>query len=63
MKSIVQFLQEVRIEMGKVQWPKYDEFVGATVVTLLVVLFFALFIGAVDRGVAWIIKQIFTYSS
>ena len=30
MNNIVQFLSEVRIELNKVIWPKYDDWVGPT---------------------------------
>ena len=38
MKQWVQFLQEVRSEFSKVAWPKKDEFVGATIVVLVLQL-------------------------
>ena len=62
MKNATQFLKEVKIELSRVEWPTWNEFVGATIVVLVVVLFFALFLGAIDRILSLLIKQIFTYS-
>ena len=44
MKNIVQFLSEVRIELNKVVWPKYDDWMGSTIIVLLLVLVILLFI-------------------
>ena len=61
MKNMVQFLHEVRLELAKIEWPKFDEFVGATIISLLLVVVFAIFFGAVDRTISLIAKHIFTY--
>lgn len=62
-KNITEFLGQVKAELLKIEWPSFDEFVGSTIITLLIVLFFSLFIGGVDRVLAFVAKQIFTYSS
>lgn len=65
MKSIqfsqwfIQFLKEVRYELGKIEWPSFDEFIGATIVSLIIVTIFALYFGAVDRVISLIAEQIF----
>ena len=46
----MQFLNEVKIELGKVAWPKFDEFVGSTIVVLFLVFAFAVYLGLVDVG-------------
>ena len=53
--NIVKFLKEVRIEMTRVEWPKWDEFIGATIVTLLLVLFFTIYLGLIDKANKWVI--------
>jgi preprotein translocase SecE subunit len=55
MKQISQFLKEVRVELSRVEWPKMNEWIGATIVTLILVVFFAIFLGGVDRGNKWVI--------
>ena len=59
MKDIVQFLSEVRIELGKVIWPKYEEWVGSTIVMLVLVLLFSLYLGVIDFGFSKLAGYIF----
>jgi preprotein translocase subunit SecE len=61
MNSAMQFLKEVRLELAKVEWPSIDETIGATLVVLVVVVFFAIFLFFVDHGVAWSIKRVFEH--
>lgn len=61
MKDIVQFLQEVRIELSKVIWPKPDEFFGATLVVLLVVTACAVYLGIVDFALTQLMSYIFKF--
>lgn len=55
MQQISKFIKEVRVELSRVEWPKRREFIGATIVTLILVLFFTVFLGFVDASVKWII--------
>jgi len=48
----MQFLREVRTELSKVVWPKYDEFQGSTIVVLLLVCAFAIYFFIVDVGLS-----------
>ncbi len=57
MINVGQFLREVRTEMSRVEWPKPEEFIGATIVTLLLVLFFTIYLGLVDKANQWLIYQ------
>jgi preprotein translocase subunit SecE len=59
MNNAVQFLKEVRLELAKVEWPSFNEMIGATIVVLVVVAFFAVFLFFVDHGISWVIKWIF----
>ncbi|MGM0369001.1 MAG: preprotein translocase subunit SecE [Bacillota bacterium] len=52
------FLQEVKIELKKVNWPNKQEVVSYTVVVLVTVLFVAFFIGAIDLVVSKAISPI-----
>lgn len=61
--NVMQFMHEVKVELSKVEWPTFREFVGAAVVVFIVVLAFAIFLGAVDRTISWLIKNIFIYSA
>lgn len=59
MKDIVQFLGEVRSELNKVVWPKYDDWVGSTIIVLLLVVIFALYLGFIDFGLSKLANFIF----
>ncbi|MCK4264747.1 preprotein translocase subunit SecE [Candidatus Babeliales bacterium] len=61
MNKLVKFLNEVKIELGKATWPKYDELVGSTIVVLILVVFFATLLGAMDFGFSTFIKRLFEY--
>ena len=50
--AVVQFLREVKAEMGKVVWPSWNELVGSTVIVLIIVTAFSLYLGAVDYVLA-----------
>jgi len=56
--DITRFLGEVRTEMAKVVWPKFNELVGSTIVVLIIVAAFTVYLGSVDfilaRATEWI---------
>ena len=57
--AVVQFLKEVRAEMGKVVWPSWNELVGSTIIVLVIVTAFSLYLGAVDYLLARIADVVF----
>jgi len=59
MKSVVRFISEVKLELSRVIWPKMDEWVGSTMVVLILVCIFALYLGFVDVGLDRLMRQIF----
>ena len=59
-KNALLFLKEVRGELAKVEWPKFNEWVGSTLVVLFLVCFFALYLGIIDLGLSRLAKYIFT---
>jgi preprotein translocase SecE subunit len=50
------FLIETEGEMRKVSWPARKEYVGSSVVVLIVVLVVSLFLTAVDHGLSWLMQ-------
>jgi len=60
LNKLLKFLKEVRIELGKVSWPKREELWESTLIVIVVSLMMAIFIGAVDlllsKGVGLIMK-------
>jgi len=47
-KNVTRFLQEVRSELSKVVWPQWAEFIGSVVIVLVLVSFFAIYLGLLD---------------
>lgn len=56
--SLGKFFKDVRVELGKVIWPGRDEVVASTLVVLVAVAFFALFIGLIDLVFVQVIRLI-----
>ena len=48
MKNVGTFFKEVKVELSKIVWPTREEFIGATVVALIVILAFTLFLSVVN---------------
>lgn len=59
MEKIKKFLKEVVAELRKVTWPSKDELIGSTIVTIVVSLIVAIFIGIVDRILSVAVRAIF----
>ena len=58
-KDVTQFVKDVQLELSKVTWPKFDEWVGSTVVVLLLMSFFSIYLGLVDKGLTELMKIVF----
>ncbi len=58
MKDVIQFLNEVRLELNKVVWPKIDEWVGSTIIVLILVVVFALYLWAIDTGFSRLVEYV-----
>jgi preprotein translocase SecE subunit len=61
MKNVTQFLNEVSVELSRIEWPSIDEWIGSTIVALIIVAIFAMFFGSVDRVISLLAKHIFSY--
>ena len=59
MKNFSQFLTEVKVELSKVVWPSFNELVGSIVVVFILVIAFAIYLGAVDLVFYRIAQQLF----
>jgi len=54
----VQFFKEVWIELKKVHFPSWKETRAATIVVVIVVLVFAVFLGMVDFTLSHVIQRL-----
>ena len=59
MEKIQKYLKETLAELRKMTWPSKDELVGSTIVTVVVSMIVAIFIGIVDRILLLVIHGIF----
>ena len=56
--KFVNFLKDVKLEMGKVSWSTKDELIGSTIVVLVSLAILSLFIGICDVVLSTIINVI-----
>jgi len=56
-KKIEKYLKETAAELRRMTWPTKDELIGSTIVTVVVSLIVAIFIGIVD----WILVRAMTF--
>ena len=54
----LQFLTNVRGELEKTTWPSKKDTYGSTIVVILLVIFFAVFLGLVDSGLSRLVKYL-----
>jgi preprotein translocase subunit SecE len=62
---VFQYFRDVRAEMKRVSWPTLNEVKNTTIITLVAVIFFSIYLFAVDQGLArlifgldWLIEKI-----
>jgi preprotein translocase subunit SecE len=60
-QSAKQFYLDVRSEMKKVSWPGRQEVIGTTIVVVVAVFFFGLYLGLVDYLLAMGLDRILRY--
>ena len=60
-----EFLHDVRAEMKRVSWPTFKHVQNTTIITLIAVVFFAVYLFAVDQalsrlilGLDWVIEKV-----
>ncbi|MEP6921917.1 MAG: preprotein translocase subunit SecE [bacterium] len=55
---LAQFLRDVRAEMKRVSWPTFNEVKNTTIITLIAVIFFAIYLFLVDRVWTFLLTQL-----
>ena len=55
----IQFLRGVRKEFSKVVWPTRSDLISSTTVVLLLVVFFAVYVGLVDFLLSSLAARVF----
>ena len=52
---LIQFVHDVRAEMKRVSWPTLVHVQNTTIITLIAVVFFAVYLWLVDQGMTYLI--------
>ena len=53
------FLKEVKLELKRIVWPKYNEWVGSTIIALIIIVAFSCYLWGVDQVFYNMAKKIF----
>lgn len=61
-RDLFGFFGEVSIELSKVEWPKFNNFVKSTLVVLFMVVVFTVYLGVVDWCIFQLTNKIFMLS-
>ncbi len=60
-KRFINFLKDVRSELKKVTWPAKQEVYGTTIIVIIAVFFFGIYLFFVDVVFSWLIAQVKTF--
>ncbi len=58
-EKIINFFLDIYKEMKKVTWPKKNELKDSTVIVIVTMIIFAIFVYLVDKGISEFLKVIF----
>jgi len=58
-KKTVNFLTEVKAELGKVSWSTRQELIGSTIVVIVITAIMSLFIGMIDICLSKLLSILF----
>ena len=58
MKAVITYFRESWLELGKISWPSREQTVRLTIAVIIFSIILAGFIGAVDFGLATLVKKV-----
>lgn len=58
LNRLAQFFRDVRAEMKRVSWPSVNEVKNTTIITIVAVIFFAIYLFLVDRIWTFLLVQL-----
>jgi len=61
MRNVFKFVNEVKLELSRVIWPKPDEFVGSTIVVIVLVSIMAIYFWQVDFWLNKLLQYLIRY--
>ena len=59
MEQVREFAKDVRVESSKISWPTRNELRDSTIVVIVTVIIVMVFVGMVDRSLAWAVGLMF----
>jgi preprotein translocase subunit SecE len=59
-KGLTQYFSEVVVELSRVEWPTSKDLIGSTIVTLILVSFFIVYLGGVDSLLKFSVNKVLT---
>lgn len=57
MNSITNFLKDVKLELGRVNWPTNQQVIKHTIAVIVLSLVVAAFLGALDFVFTWVLNK------
>ena len=58
MSKIITFVNEVKTELKRVTWPTREELIGSTIIVCILVVVFAVILGAMDTLFTFFVRHI-----
>jgi len=58
METVITFLREVRVELGKVSWPSRSQLLLYTGIVIGISLFIAAYLGGLNALFSWILNRL-----
>ena len=59
--TVARFVGDLKVEMKKVTWPGKNEVYGTTIVVLVTVFIFGIYLFLVDSSIQVLINQLFSF--
>jgi preprotein translocase subunit SecE len=58
MKALIKYLKNSREELAKVSWPSKEQTINSTILVVVVSVFIATFLGAIDYGLSRLLEYL-----
>ena len=58
-EKIINFFADTYREMRKVSWPKKQELIDSTIIVVITMIIFAIFVYVIDKGISELLKILY----
>jgi preprotein translocase SecE subunit len=59
-RNALKYFQEVHNEFSRVVWPKFDDFIGSSVIVVIIMCAFSVYLGVIDISFSRLVHRIFS---